>query len=145
MLTKVTDPEADTPNHQVPEYLTVTSLPTSGLPYDFDQVRVFTWSLRHHRYETAYIQRRERGFFPVLAKAGEFSVCLERDDGSRIRKQYTMIGNAVRPVGDRPCDKTSEQATESQNLVIGAAAKEPASKKSLTDQFEDKAKGFFGK
>jgi len=116
-----------------------------GEPYDFDGYRVFTWSLRHHRYETAYIQRRERGFFPVLAKAGEFSVCLERDDGSRVRKQYVMIGNAVRPAGERPCDKTSEQATEPQNLVIGGTVKEPASKKSLADEFEDKAKGLLGK
>ena len=56
-----------------------------------------------------------------------------------------MIGNAVRPAGERPCDKTSEQATEPQNLVIGAADREPASKKSLTDEFEDKTKGLFGK
>ena len=74
-----------------------------GEDHDFDGYRVFTWSLRHHRYETAYIQRRERGFFPVLAKTGEFSVCLERDDGSRVRKQYVMMGNAVRPAGVSAC------------------------------------------
>ena len=65
MLTKVTDPESDAPNHQVAEYLTVTSLPTSGLPYDFDQVRVFTWSLRHHRYETAFRLHPIQGYLPV--------------------------------------------------------------------------------
>jgi hypothetical protein len=116
-----------------------------GEDYDFDGYRVFTWSLRHHRYETAYIQRRERGFFPVLAKAGAFSVCLARDDGSRVRKQYVMMGNAVRPAGDRPCDKTSEQAVEPQNLVIGNGPKEQAPKKSLTDQVKDKTKELFGR
>ncbi|HWD99258.1 MAG TPA: SH3 domain-containing protein, partial [Bryobacteraceae bacterium] len=50
-----------------------------GEDHDFDSYRVFVWSLRRHRYETAYIQRREIGFFPVLAKTGEFSVCLQDD------------------------------------------------------------------
>jgi SH3-like domain-containing protein len=115
-----------------------------GEDYDFDGYRVFVWSLRHHRYETAYIQRRERGFFPVLAKTGEFSVCLERDDGARVRKQYVMMGNAVRPAGDRPCDKAREQAA-SQDLVRNAAPTEQARGKSFGDRVKDKAKGMFGK
>ena len=115
-----------------------------GEDYDFDGYRVFTWSLRHHRYETAYIQRRVRGFFPVFAKTGEFSVCLERNDGSRVRKQYVMMGNAVRPAGERPCDKTSEQTAAPQNPV-GEDAREQAPKKSFTDRFKEKAKGLFGR
>src|SRR5262249_4999982 len=43
VLTTVTDSEADVPNHQVPEYVTALSPPKSGLPFDFDQIRVFTW------------------------------------------------------------------------------------------------------
>jgi hypothetical protein len=65
VLTKVTDPGADTPNHQVAEYLTVTAPLSSGLPFDFDQVRVFTWSARHHRYETAFMLHPIQGFLPV--------------------------------------------------------------------------------
>jgi hypothetical protein len=118
-----------------------------GEDHDFDGYRVFTWSLKRHRYETAYIQRRERGFFPVLAKAGEFSVCLERDDGSRVRKQYTMMGNAVRPAGERPCGKTEDQqAVAPQDLASGGGAvKQPTAKKSFKDQVKDRAKGLFGK
>ncbi len=65
MLTKVTDPGTDTPNHQVGEYLTVLAPLKSGLPFDFDDVRVFTWSLKHHRYETAFRLHPIRGFLPV--------------------------------------------------------------------------------
>ena len=65
VLTKVTDPEADTADHEKPEYLTVLAPLHYGLPYDFDQVRVFTWSLKHHRYETAFRLHPIQGFLPV--------------------------------------------------------------------------------
>jgi SH3-like domain-containing protein len=65
LLTKVYDSESNLPDKQVPIYLAVLNAYKDGLPYDFDQIRVFTWNVRKHRYETAYRQRNLEGYLPV--------------------------------------------------------------------------------
>lgn len=68
VLTTVNDPDAPTDNKNIPEYLTVTSPYTAGLPYDFDQARVFIWNIKKHRYETSYRDRNIEGYLPVTTK-----------------------------------------------------------------------------
>jgi hypothetical protein len=68
VLTTVYDPDApaDQPDKNIPMYLTLMVAPhTAGLPYDFDQVRVFTWNLKMHRYETAFREKNIEGYLPV--------------------------------------------------------------------------------
>lgn len=71
-----------------------TTIIKGGQPYEFDSFRVFVWSLRHHRYETAYIERNEVGHYPVqVIKAGDmpsFSVIVEGEDGHLYRKTYSF-------------------------------------------------------
>ncbi len=81
-------------------------------PYDFESFRVFIWSLRRHRYETAHIERNLKGYSPVLLKDVDFStgkypgfsVCMEKKDGQRYRREYALLTNVVRFAGEYPCE-----------------------------------------
>jgi len=73
VLTTVNDPGADPDSGapkdgNIPIYLTVMGPYTAGLPYDFDQVRVFTWSMKMHRYETAFRDKNIEGYLPVTIR-----------------------------------------------------------------------------
>jgi len=124
-----------------------TTVEESLQPYDFDSFRVFVWSLRHHRYETSFIQRRVRGYFPVLAKAGGFSVCLEKDDGTRYRRSYAFTGYQVRSTGDTPCDSRKlDVAPESQPQRVAPAPPEgiaPAPATSLYARVKDRLRTMY--
>jgi hypothetical protein len=65
LIAKVFDPKSTLPDQMVPEYVALMSPPKAGLPFDFDQVRVFTWSVQHHRYETAYRLHPINGYLPL--------------------------------------------------------------------------------
>ncbi len=65
VLTTVNDPDADQADKNIPIYVTVMSPYKAGLTYDFDQVRVFTWSLKKHRYETGFRDKNIEGYLPV--------------------------------------------------------------------------------
>jgi len=48
-----------------PEYLVMGTRDGEGRPCDFTLLRVYTWSPRHHRYDTAFIERGLCGSLPV--------------------------------------------------------------------------------
>jgi hypothetical protein len=53
------------PVTNIPEYVTVVNSGKAGLPYDFDEVRVFIWNIKKHRYETSFRERNIIGYLPV--------------------------------------------------------------------------------
>ena len=92
---------------QVPQYLCVLTDPHDGLPYDFDQVRVFTWNMRKHRYETAYREHGLAGVLPVTItkeafdKEGTLPVFILRvkdDAGNISERKYKLNTPIVRRV-----------------------------------------------
>lgn len=72
VLTKVFDPDSNLPGKMVPEYVSVLSPYKAGLPYDFDQIRIFTWNTKKHRYETAYREHGLEGYLPVTVTTQTF-------------------------------------------------------------------------
>lgn len=70
VLAHVNDPDSGMTENgntvtSVPEYVTVLSPYKAGLPYDFNQVRVFVWNARKHRYETGFSEHNIAGYLPV--------------------------------------------------------------------------------
>jgi hypothetical protein len=98
---------------KVPQYLTLMTEPTDGMPFDFNQIRVFTWNVKRHRYETAYRERLE-GVFPVTLsqenfdKEGTLPVFTIRaltEDGKISERKYKLNTPIVRRVlapGEQP-------------------------------------------
>jgi len=122
-LGKITDADK---THDIWLWTTVES---GQHDYDFDSYRVFTWSLRHHRYETAYIQRRVEGFAPVLRNTVDghagFAVCLD-SHGRRVRKQYVMIENSVKLTGESSCGEASAAEAITPGSTPGPSTPEAA-------------------
>ena len=80
---------------------TTTSVGSQGL--DFDSFRVFVWSTKRGRYETAYIERNVKGHYPIEARPGNgedasFSVVVEDKDGQTYKKTYAFSGYRVKLV-----------------------------------------------
>jgi SH3-like domain-containing protein len=106
---------------KVPQYLTIVTEPKDGLPFDFNQIRVFTWNVRRHRYETAYRERVD-GVLPVTVAQENFDkegllptfVIRVQDDGGKItERKYKLNTPIVRRVlapGEQPTRTVSRKS-----------------------------------
>jgi SH3-like domain-containing protein len=113
----VLDQVPDTQNgvqKSIPQYLCVLTEPHDGQPFDFNQIRVFTWNARRHRYETAYREHGLNGVLPVTIatenfdKEGTLPVFILRvkDESGTVRerkyKLNTPIVKRVLAPGEEP-------------------------------------------
>jgi hypothetical protein len=150
VLTTIADPEAATPDHTMPEYVMLLSPPKSGMPFDFDQVRVFTWSVKRHRYETAFRIHPIQGYLPVTISrvnekngsvpafsfkiAADTNVAIDTQTGaarpSELRTiNYEMIDTVVRRIGPDLGPIPAGRKAEEKALRAAKPAKSPKSGK----------------
>jgi SH3-like domain-containing protein len=101
-LDQVTDADK-----KVSEYLVALSEPKDGMPFDFNQIRVFTWNARKHRYETAYREHGLNGVLPITIaqenfdKEGSlpvFVVHVKDDSGVISERKYKLNTPMVKRV-----------------------------------------------
>jgi hypothetical protein len=150
VLTKIHDAEANSPDQMVPEYVMLLSPPKAGLPFDFDQVRVFTWSVKRHRYETAFRIRPVQGYLPVtISTASErtgtvpvFSFRISADSDVAINTEngtarpanfrtinYEMIDTVVRRIGPDMAPIPTGRKAEEKALKAAKPAKSAKKKR----------------
>jgi SH3-like domain-containing protein len=96
-------------DQKVSQYLTLMTESKDGLPYDYNQARVFTWNVKRHRYETAYREHGLNGMLPVTVSHEDFGkegdlpvfVLLVKDAaGNLVERKYKMNTPMVRRVGN---------------------------------------------
>ena len=128
---------------QEPQYLMLLNQPKDGLPFDYNQVRVFTRNRNKHRYETAYRERDMEGYFPaktghaVFEKEGDlptFTIRKMNANGQIVDVTYKMNGPIVRRVltpeemADQKARREADLAAR-QKARANAKAQKPPSKK----------------
>jgi hypothetical protein len=125
---------------------TTTSVGSQGL--DFDSFRVFVWSVKRSRYETAYIERNVKGHYPIAAQPGSgedaaFSVVVEDKDGQVYKKTYAFSGYRVKLVSKEP--RPAPPAVPEVRTTGTFEEAQVAQKVSWADQLRGMRKRWFGR
>jgi SH3-like domain-containing protein len=106
--------EVQDADKKVSQYLVMLTEPKDGMPFDYNQIRVFTWNVKRHRYETAYRERNLNGVLPVTVSRESFDkegtlpvfvLHVKDDSGNVIERKYKLNTPIVRRVlapGEEP-------------------------------------------
>jgi uncharacterized protein YgiM (DUF1202 family) len=107
------------------QYLVLLNEPKDGLPWDYNQIRIFTRNRAKHRYETAYREHNLEGYLPVrvghqdFGKEGDlptFTIRKKNDAGQIVEATYKMNGPIVRRVLT-PQEEAAEKAQHQAALA----------------------------
>jgi hypothetical protein len=143
VLNTVQETIDDQPKEE-PQYLVMLNQPKDGLPFDYNQVRVFTRNRNKHRYETAYRERDMEGYLPVTTghatfdKEGElptFTIRKMNAEGKIVETTYKMNGPIVRRVltpgelADQKARRDADLAARKMARANAKAQKPPSKKK----------------
>jgi SH3-like domain-containing protein len=106
---------------KVGQWVALVTDPKDGLPYDFNQIRVFTWNLKRHRYETAYRERKLFGMLPVKVDRQEFgnegvqptfTIQVQDANGQDSQRTYRLAGTMVRRVvAEEPTSAAADRSS----------------------------------
>jgi uncharacterized protein YgiM (DUF1202 family) len=127
VINEVTD-EVEGVEKKVPQYAVLLSEPKDGMPFDYNQLRIFTWNSKKDRYETAFRDRFE-GKLPFkitkedFGKEGTlpvFTALALTNDGAT-EKKYKMNGVIVRRL--TPAGATEPSANRVRKPVAKSAKK----------------------
>jgi len=113
-----------------------TTIASQMHEHDFDSFRVFVWSTRRHRYETAYIERNLKGHYPVQvhprregASMPRFSLIFAGRDGVLSQRTYEFQGYHVRMIAKEPWQLSKALEEEHQPVSQAEPRRaEPAGK-----------------
>ncbi|HUS19042.1 MAG TPA: SH3 domain-containing protein [Terriglobales bacterium] len=112
----------------VPQYLVLLSENKDGLPFDFNQVRVFTWNTKRTRYETAYREHLQ-GELPFRAgkeDGNPFFVLRAKDPGGNVQeRKYRMTGVMVKRVVEGTPVKFGSKVAPATSTSPKPGAKRP--------------------
>jgi len=141
----------DKANNQVKPNWLWTTESTGQVPYEFDSFRVFVWSTRRHRYETAYIERNVKGYYPVEAHdlPGQdekaFSLVLQEKDGKLYKRTYAFSGYHVRMTSKVPVQPSAPLPEVRGTHSFEPEPEPPPAESTWRQKLSDFKKRWFGK
>jgi SH3-like domain-containing protein len=103
VLNQVPDAGKDGTGKNVAQYFCALTEAHDGSSYDYDQIRVFTWNVRKHRYETAYREHGLNGILPVTVTSENFDkegtlpvfILRVKDDSGNVRERKYKLNTPI--------------------------------------------------